>query len=346
MFFRSLFTLCLGWLLVSQQAFAHHSFAASFTTDEITREGVVTKYIFKNPHVIIHMDVIDQQGKSVSWMVEGQAATGYRKLGWDKTLLNVGEYVRVTGRAGRNNKPMISMEQLNVLNPVNGVVIRSPAMDLDDVPQQLVSKKILPLAKTLADGRPNLSGVWVRDREAGGGFRAHTAPPYNEKGGAIQKGFDPADDPQVACESPGLVRQAAFTPHPVRITQFDDRVLFEYEEYAGRRVVYFDDRAIRQSGNERTKFGRSIARYDGNKLIIETTHLSANPTDTHGYWLSDQQATVETYQRSDVEGENPMVEMKIAINDPGYLTEPWSMRWEKGLVEDYEFIGVECYKPL
>jgi hypothetical protein len=46
----------------------------------------------------------------------------------------------------------------------------------------------------LADSRPNLTGAWV---QGSGG------PPFNEAGAALQALWDPADDPQVACEDPG-----------------------------------------------------------------------------------------------------------------------------------------------
>ena len=44
-----------------------------------------------------------------------------------------------------------------------------------------------------------------------------------------------ADAPQVFCDAPGMVRQVAMTPHPFRITQYDDRVVFDYSEYGGHR---------------------------------------------------------------------------------------------------------------
>ncbi len=95
-----------------------------------------------------------------------------------------------------------------------------------------------------------------------------------------------------------------------------------------------------------TRFGRSRARYEGNTLIIESSHMLGNPTGTGGNWLSDQTTIVETYRRDDDPEQGPMVAMEMIIEDPGHLTEAWEMLWKKLYMEDYQFIAVECHTPL
>ena len=321
------------------QASAHHSFAASFTQDEIVREGIVNRYVFRNPHVVMYMSVADEEGAQTEWMVEGSSATGLRRAGWSDDTIQPGEFVRITGNAGRDGKAMISMEIVEVLDPDTRVVLRTPAMERD--PNLVEPTEIVAIPLHLADGRPNLTGTWTRGR-GGPGFRNHRLPPYNEAGAARQAQWDPADDPQVACEDPSLVRQAGFTPHPVRIEQYDDHVVISYEEYGGVRTIYFNDRDL---GDEYRKLGQSIARYDGDTLVVESTHIPAGPTGTPGHWLTDQTTTVETYRRLDDPTQGPMVEMEMIIIDPEYLTEPWEMVWKKLYRADYEFIPVECHVP-
>lgn len=318
---------------------AHHSFAASFVEDEIVREGVVNRYVFRNPHVLIFMDVVGENGASTEWMVEGSSATGLRNRGWSTGTIRPGEHVRITGMAARDGKPMISMENVEVLDPDSRDLLRSPSME--PMENQAAGDEIASIPLRLADGRPNLTGAWVQGRD-GPGFRNHRLPPFNEAGAALQSRWDPIDDPQVACEDPGLIRQAGFTPHPVRIEQFDDRVAISYEEYGGVRTIYFDNR---HPGDEYRPLGQSRARYEGDTLIIESTHIPANPTGTPGHWLSDRTTTVETYRRLDDPTQGPMVEMEMIIRDTEYLSEPWEMVWKKLYRENYEFIPVECYAP-
>ena len=329
----------LALVFMADQAFAHHSFAASFVDDEIVREGVINRYIFRNPHVLIYMDVMDENGERMEWMVEGSAATSLRNRGWSAETVHPGEHVRITGKAGRDGKPMISMENVEVLDPDSRTVLRNPSQELNE--SQAATAEIVSIPLRLADGRPNLTGAWVQGR-GGPGFRNHRLPPFNEAGAALQAQWDPINDPQVACEDPSLVRQAGFTPHPVRIEQYDDHVAISYEEYGGVRTIYFDDRDI---SDEYRRLGQSVARYEGDTLVIESTRIPSNPTGTPGHWLSDQTTTVETYRRLDDPTQGSMVEMEMIIRDPGYMTEPWEMVWKKLYRENYEFIPVECYAP-
>lgn len=337
---RTLIALSFGLIFAATQASAHHSFAASFTDEEIETQGVVNRYVFKNPHVLMYLDVTGDDGSVTTWMVEGSAATSLRRAGWSGDTIQVGELVHVTGRAGRGGKPMISMGSVEIIDPNTGAVLRSPSLQAERAEATVVAS--IPL--TLDDGRPNLTGAWGRGR-GGPGFRNHREPPFNAAGVALQAQWDPANDPQVACENPTLIRQAGFTPHPVRIEQYDDRVVISYEEYGGVRTIYFDGRDVGEPGDPLVKLGRSNARYEGDTLVIESTHIPAGPTGTPGRQLSDQTTTVERYRRLDDPTQGPMVEMEMIINDPGHLYEPWEMVWKKLYQPDYEFIPVECHAP-
>lgn len=329
---------------LAQLVEAHHSFAASFINKEIVREGIVDRYVFRNPHVIVYMTVRDADGEETRWMVEGPSATALRKAGWSKQTLKPGDLLRITGNAGRNNKPMMSMENLEILDPKTRVVLANPGRKTFAAGTETAPEDIVSIPLTLDTGRPNLMGTWGRGRGKPG-FLSHRAPPFNTIGEALQAEWNPANDPQVACEDPTLIRQAGFTPHAVRIKQFDDRVVLTYEEYGGVRTIYFDGRTAGASGDSLVKLGRSIARYQDDRLIIESTHIPAGPTGSYGNQLSDQVTTVETYRRLDDPTQGPMVEMEMIINDPVNLNEPWEMVWKKLYKEDYEFIPVECHAP-
>ena len=167
--------------------------------------------------------------------------------------------------------------------------------------------------------------------------------PFNEVGAALQAQYDPLNDPQVQCEPPGLIRQVG-TPHPVQVEQFDDHVVISYEEYGGVRTIYFDDRDL--VGGEHSNFGQSTARYEDQKLIVETTHLLGNLTSGGGNALTDQSTTVEAYSRlPDADGSSGL-NLEIVITDPGHLTGPWVRGWQKFFTPNHEFIEVDCHKPL
>lgn len=177
-----------------------------------------------------------------------------------------------------------------------------------------------------------------------GGFLYDEEPQLSAEGQALQSKFDARNDPQVQCEPPGLVRQAGVTPHPFSIQQFEDRVEFAYEEYGGTRTVYFDKRDL--LGGDVSRFGQSFARYEGDTLIIETTHVAGNWATPFGIILSDQTTTKESYSRLPDENGVSMIASHMLVHDPVRLAVPMNIYRYKYNAENYEFIEVDCQKPL
>jgi hypothetical protein len=82
-------------------------------------------------------------------------------------------------------------------------------------------------------------------------------------------------------------------------------------------------------GVEKTHLGQSIARYDGQKLIIESTHLLPNFVAPNGNLLTGQTTTVGTCYRKDKPDGRAVLALDLVATDPGHLTAPWTISWEK-----------------
>jgi len=360
-------------LLGLSAANAHHSFAATFKDGEkIAVEGVVTKFSFKNPHILIYLDVTSADGSVTNWMSEGGSATGKRNDGWDRDTFKVGDRVRIHGDPTHDGSPMVSIDSVDILDAASSEIIKTMGRnrDRDNSPGEIVQ---IPL--TLDDGRPNLTGAWVqiprnrgdrppRDagrpggqqeggppeggRRQGGGTPVNELggmPPYNEVGAAVEAAYDRANDPQIFCEPPGVVRQAGFTPHPVKITQNDDHILFEWEEFGGSRVVPLGDELPAPGPN--SHMGDSVAHYEGDALIVTTVNLLANPSGPLGRPSSDHATTVETYNRVDDAEWGPVLSIGMVVSDPLYYDGgTWFLNRTKRYSEGYEFIENECRSPL
>jgi hypothetical protein len=61
--------------------------AASFTEEQVQVEGVVLDYVFRNPHVIVYLNAIDDEGDEVRWMVQGSTATSFSYIIYIYTLV-------------------------------------------------------------------------------------------------------------------------------------------------------------------------------------------------------------------------------------------------------------------
>jgi hypothetical protein len=88
----------ISLLLAADQAWAHHAFAAEFdSTRPIKLRGTVTEWEMVNPHSWIHLDVKNDDGTVVAWMVEAGSPNSLLRLGFSKRSLPPGTEIVVDG---------------------------------------------------------------------------------------------------------------------------------------------------------------------------------------------------------------------------------------------------------
>lgn len=100
---NGLIVLFVATIMLSSAAaaYSHHSFAATYLIDKkITIEGKVVQMLMRNPHSFIHVEVIDESGKAVTWSIEGGGATQMRNA--EGQALKVGDKVQVVCNPGRS----------------------------------------------------------------------------------------------------------------------------------------------------------------------------------------------------------------------------------------------------
>ena len=104
--FSTALVLALAIAIVSVPLIAHHGNAAYDDTRTITLKGTVTQWIWANPHCVLHVDVPDEGGQVVSWIVETENPTSMFNIGWTKDSMKPGDKVTVTALAVKNGKPI------------------------------------------------------------------------------------------------------------------------------------------------------------------------------------------------------------------------------------------------
>ena len=84
--------------LTAADARPHHAFSPVYDEGRlITAAGVVTEFRFVNPHAMLFMDVTDDTGKAVQWVVEFAGRLNLSEFGWTADSIKPGERVTVTG---------------------------------------------------------------------------------------------------------------------------------------------------------------------------------------------------------------------------------------------------------
>jgi hypothetical protein len=88
------------------RAYAHHSFAATYIEDqEMTIEGELVNFMFRNPHSWVHVMGVAKEDKTNTqyrWAVEWGGGSRLERENVTRESLKAGDRVVITGSPGRN----------------------------------------------------------------------------------------------------------------------------------------------------------------------------------------------------------------------------------------------------
>ena len=185
-------------------------------------------------------------------------------------------------------------------------------------------------AQTSTPEIPDLVGLWdgsPRSRPINGPNMPWTSdnfPVLNERALAYQQVFDEAITGKYDCV-PAAPPALQYDPYFMEVVQWPDRVMFRYEKDDQLRTVWLDGRE--PIPNDYSVQGFSVGRYEGDALIVETTHFvfdMAGFDDYNGIPSSQLKSVTERYWR---DGEE--LRMTLTLEDPLFLREPasYTTRW-------------------
>jgi hypothetical protein len=184
-------------------------------------------------------------------------------------------------------------------------------------------------APRLPNGKPDFSGVWdhpyVPDMSRSNARNPALQKgagdlPYTEAGKANIAAYNPERDGDYTgmCMPFGLMRSMN-APYPFQVMQNDKYIAFLFEQNTWFHVVPFAAEHSREPNP--TWFGESIAKWDGDTLVIDTIGFNGyTRLDTRGNPHSDKLHLVQTLRRTD-EGH---IAYTVTVEDPVNYARPWT----------------------
>jgi hypothetical protein len=297
---------------VAAAAQAHHSAARFDTSREVSIDGVVTSYAWKNPHVYLALEVAGPNGEPIEQEVEAGAGSVLSPLGLGPDSIALGE--RVTVRANPNRRGA-------------GIVLGRELVKEDGevLPLFIASRGIRSRSDAQAD---SIAGTWFAPREGFFGFNSSRESwSLTDAGRTALEQFDSIADATHAECIPVTAPTLMLYPVVTTVTVEDDRVVFDVDWMTSQRVVYTDGRG-HPAGAAPALHGHSIGRWEGDTLVVETINFADHREGTAlGIPSGAAKRLVERFSLAD---DRRHLEYEVRMDDPAYLAESvtFSARWE------------------
>ena len=275
-------------------------------------EGRIAKISWVNPHIRIYVAARDGQ----TWEVEAGPVNLLSRMKIEKSMLKVGETIRVRGNPGRRNARALWVS--NILLPNRTELLAAPDAQpylrwgaLRTVGGGTVDPKpgVLP-----PGGKPSFFRTW--SARFPGFPRPQGEPVLTEAARRAQARYESGKQVIADCEVPGMPF-AMMSPYPIEIVQQGDRLLIRGEAYDLRRVVYL---AAPARPPAPSPLGLSVGRIMGDELIIETSRINYHSYGDLGPAQSNESRVVERFK---VSADGLTLDYEITVTDPVMLGKPW-----------------------
>jgi Family of unknown function (DUF6152) len=112
---RTAIVAVFGPLLAATQVSAHHSFAAQYDeSHSVAVTGIISKVIWKNPHVQLMLDVKDDSGNVKTWDLEMGSPSILMRQGWKVDSLKVGDEIVATGYKAKDGMLILNARKITI----------------------------------------------------------------------------------------------------------------------------------------------------------------------------------------------------------------------------------------
>ena len=330
-------TTLLAMFLVSPTLLAHHGAVtqgALYHSDVLTElEGEVVEVLWRYPHARARLKVVGDDGEETIWELElGPPPNGFESRGIFAEDFE--GRLKVAGHVSRRRPNILGV--LNVLMP-NGMeyargnrelmysTVR--AADGGRPPPEVPDAAKVAEAEAAADG---IFRVWGRGSSPESDIPTEL---FTERAHELIAAYDPlVDNADIQCRQ-GMP-DTMYDPTFLEITNLGDTIVMHVQEFNIHRTIH-----MTENDPEPSDVGYSTGRWDGDTLIMNTTHVD------WPYWSeipvpqSDQTSYLERFSISDG---GRTLHHSITIADPVVFAEPFTIERTREWTPGVELLVREC----
>jgi hypothetical protein len=302
--------LVLAVLAGAQTTLAHHAASGLYDGDGwITVRGRVDSVFWRNPHVRFTLMVATEDGSEQPWQIEAGSVNSLERMGVSQDVLEPGEIIEVSGLPGRERdniafaRSIVSAEGEDV----------SLFFQLDKLDEHYELGRDKESADS--DEPTDIFRVWVPVKVPNTGS-GKLVLPLTEPAVAFRSQWDPADDPSLRCEPPGMPA-AMDNPYPVEFEDHGDTIVMRLEEWDGVRTIHMNPDPAADLPAP-SPMGYSVGHWDGDTLVVETSRIDYPYFDDLG---TPQSSQIHITERFDLDAANARLLWTGEIVDPATFSE-------------------------
>jgi len=312
--------------------------------------GVVVDFKLRSPHSSFIVDArvfADGQSRGGGverWEVEWDALAGLRTVGIEPTTFKPGDAVTIKGSPHRD--PSFKFMHATVVTAANGneySIFTSDRVYSPSIKQAVeasggkLALKESPAVAAGAHGIARFVGRWQQPVTLPTG--TESVLPLNPAGVAARNSYDRKLSPANTCE-PMTVPDVFMAPFYLFEVKLDgQRVVLHNEAYDVSRTVLLSGEAA--PADPRGQFGIAKGRLEGDTLVVESSGFPASKwglgaeVQVFGAGADVPSSAKKTVtERYTVSEDGRTLVLDYTMNDPEYMTKPYSGRVELTRVPD------------
>lgn len=312
-------------VLLAVPAAAHHAVNVAYDTQNLsTVEGEVVNVFWRNPHVVVTIERVLENGDREIWEAESGSTNSLERLGIGRDIVQVGDTVALTGAVSRRGLTTMAAYTMTLADGTEVPLWPQRAARIGkDVTPAPISAAAREAGEQEARG---IFRIWSRTSVVG----LQSSLPFTETAIAARASFDPlADDPALSCIPPGMPGMMN-NPYPIEFVDQDDRILLRLEEWDGERIIHLSTDAP-AAGQPPSPTGNSVGRWEDNTLVVTTTGINESFFDDVG---SPQSEDVEVVERFMLNETSDRIDYHVTVTDPVTFVEPATLvgawHWNPG----------------